>query len=88
MTAYAELGGVKLVRKNGGWKEVTFQQKRIGKMVRKYRNDMEITQVELAKRIGTTKRIVSCLERGKYNPSMTMLIRFADALGVKVKDLL
>ena len=45
------------------------------------RNDLHITQAELARRIGTTKSNISRLESGNYNPSLDMLTKIARALG-------
>ena len=45
------------------------------------RNDLHITQEELARRIGTTKSNISRLESGNYNPSLDMLTKIARALG-------
>ena len=45
------------------------------------RNDLHITQAELAKRIGTSKSNISRLESGNYNPSLDMLTKIAKALG-------
>ena len=45
------------------------------------RNELHITQAELAKRIGTSKSNISRLESGNYNPSLDMLTKIAKALG-------
>ena len=48
------------------------------------RNKYNITQAELAKRIGTTQSNISRLESGNYNPSVEFLNRVAGAFGKKV----
>lgn len=45
------------------------------------RNELHMTQAELAKRIGTSKSNISRLESGNYNPSLDMLTKIAKALG-------
>ncbi len=48
------------------------------------RKEMNMTQTELAKKVGTQKSNISRLESGTYNPSLDLLIRVAHCLG---KDL-
>ena len=50
----------------------------------KARKEQNITQEELAKRIGTQKSNISRLESGNYNPSLDLLIKIADALGKRL----
>jgi DNA-binding XRE family transcriptional regulator len=47
----------------------------------KARQELRITQAELAQRVGTQKSNISRLESGNYNPSLDFLIRVSDALG-------
>ncbi len=51
------------------------------KEVRKSRG---LTQAELARRIGTTAQNVQRIERGERNPTVTTLIRIADALDLEL----
>ena len=48
------------------------------------RKEQNITQAELAKRVGTQKSNISRLESGNYNPSLDLLIKIAAALGKKL----
>ena len=43
-----------------------------------------LTQRDLARRIGTNQTAISRLESGKYNPSVDFLIRIARALNKRV----
>ena len=43
-----------------------------------------ITQAELAKRVGTQKSNISRLESGNYNPSLDFLTKIAESLGEKI----
>ncbi|MCM1539369.1 MAG: helix-turn-helix domain-containing protein [bacterium] len=47
----------------------------------KARKEQNITQSELAKRVGTQKSNISRLESGNYNPSLDFLIKIAESLG-------
>lgn len=45
------------------------------------RKEQNLTQAELAKRVGTQKSNISRLESGNYNPSLDLLTKIAEALG-------
>lgn len=45
------------------------------------RKEQNITQEELAKRVGTQKINISRLESGNYNPSLDFLTKIAASLG-------
>jgi len=45
------------------------------------RKEQNMTQAELAKRVGTQKSNISRLESGNYNPSLDFLIKVARSLG-------
>ena len=47
----------------------------------KARKEQNITQAELAKRVGTQKSNISRLESGNYNPSLDFLTKISEALG-------
>jgi putative transcriptional regulator len=42
----------------------------------------EMTQAELADRVGVTRQTVIAIEQGRYSPSLEMAFRIAQALGV------
>ena len=46
----------------------------------------EMTQQELADRIGASRQTVIAIEAGKYSPSLEMSFRIADAFGVKIDE--
>lgn len=50
----------------------------------KARKEQNITQSELAKRVGTQKSNISRLESGNYNPSLDFLVKVAESLGKSV----
>lgn len=47
----------------------------------KARKEQNMTQAELAKRVGTQKSNISRLESGNYNPSLDFLAKVSEALG-------
>lgn len=51
----------------------------------KARKEQNITQAELAKRVGTQKSNISRLESGNYNPSLDFLSKVAESLGKSLK---
>lgn len=44
----------------------------------------EMTQAELAERIGVTRQTVIAIEQGRYSPSLEMAFQIAGALGVSL----
>ncbi len=55
--------------------------------IRRFRFDNgEMTQEELANRVGVTRQTIIALEAGKYVPSLGLAFRIARAFGVKVED--
>lgn len=46
----------------------------------------EMTQAELAERIGVTRQTVIAMEQGKYSPSLEVAFRTARALGVTLPE--
>lgn len=46
----------------------------------------EMTQADLAERIGVTRQTVIAIEQGRYSPSLEMAFRIAEALGASLED--
>ena len=59
-----------------------------GKNVRKYRQQRKLTQEQLAFEAEIDLTYVGGIERGKRNPSLLVMARIADALGVQLLKLL
>ena len=49
------------------------------------RKMQEITQAELAKRAGVPRSNITRFESGNYNPSLEMMVRIAEALGMTLQ---
>lgn len=60
----------------------------IGKRIRLHRKRLNRTLDEIAEMCGFTKGLLSKIENGKTTPAVATLMKIADALGVKVADLI
>lgn len=60
----------------------------IGKNIQRLRRERSLSQEELSFRSDSSRAYISGLEAGKRNPTALSLVKFADALGVTVIDLL
>ena len=59
--------------------------KEIGDSIRKRRELLGLLQPRLADIAGVSRRTVQLVETGKANPSLEILLKIADPLGLKVK---
>jgi putative transcriptional regulator len=56
--------------------------------VRRHRRQLhDMTQQELADRVGVTRQTILSIEKGRYNPSVGLAIRIAETFGVLVEAL-
>jgi putative transcriptional regulator len=46
----------------------------------------EMTQAELAERIGVTRQTVIAIEQGKYSPTLELAFKIAHAFGVPLDE--
>lgn len=58
-----------------------------GAILRMYRRERLLTQVQLGKRVGVVHSFIASLETGKKLPSLNMLLQLAAALEIKPSDL-
>lgn len=47
----------------------------------------EMTQQDLADRVGVTRQTIVSIEKGRYNPSVGLALRLAETFGVAVEQL-
>ncbi len=59
----------------------------LGQVLRDRRRQLDLTQEEVAQRIGTSNPYVGHLESGKRHPSDKIVTRLADVLGLERRDL-
>lgn len=61
---------------------------RVGARLRELRRDAEITQREVAARMGTHRPVVTRLESGKHLPRLDEVARYGAALGLDLATVL
>ena len=55
--------------------------------IKEFRARYDLTQDELAKKVGVRRETISFLERGKYNPSLKLAHDVAQVLGTSIDEL-
>ena len=55
--------------------------------VREDRKQHQISQMELARRIGVARQTINLIENDKYNPSLELCLNLAHALGTDLNTL-
>ena len=63
-------------------------QERIGKLIKKIRKDNNLTQAELADKLGVTYQAVSKWENGKNIPDIAILKQISDEFNINIDDIL
>ena len=62
-------------------------KRRINNNIRKLRFfHNEMTQQELAEKVGVTRQTIIAMEQGKYSPSLELAFRIALAFGVPLEE--
>ena len=51
------------------------------------RQELDLSQAELAKRVGVSRQTVNMIENGDYNPTIALCIRICRELGKTLDDL-
>ncbi len=69
-------------------KKVAKQNLRIAKNLKRIRKSRDITQEELAEKVGVSLGWISRIERGINAPNLKLLTKIAKTLGIQVKDLI
>lgn len=52
-----------------------------------YRAKLNINQAELGKKASVSRQTISLIERGDYNPSITLVLKLAEIFDVTVEEL-
>jgi putative transcriptional regulator len=59
----------------------------LSNQIRRLRFDNgEMTQQQLADKVGVTRQTILAIEAGKYSPSLTLAFRIAKAFNVSLED--
>lgn len=61
--------------------------KTVGKKVRKYRKQLDLTQEDVAYKVDISRAYMGYIEQGRNLPSMELLEKIARALKVNLRDL-
>jgi transcriptional regulator with XRE-family HTH domain len=61
-----------------------FAELRFARMIQKLRQQLELTQEELAERMGVSQPHVAKLEAGRSVPAFETMTRFAEAIGLRL----
>ncbi|MBP6860176.1 MAG: helix-turn-helix transcriptional regulator [Candidatus Pacebacteria bacterium] len=62
-------------------------QERIENTVSKHRNQMGVTQEELASKAGVSRQTIIALEKGNYTPSILLALKIAGFFKLPVEKL-
>ena len=63
-------------------------QEMIGKFIAECRKEKQLTQIQLADKLGITNRAVSKWETGKSIPDVSIMLELCDELEISVNDAL
>jgi len=59
----------------------------LSNMVRKYRRWHELSQGELAEKVGVSRQTIANIERGNYSPSVHLALSICRVLGHTVEEI-
>jgi len=60
---------------------------RLANRIKERRTELDLTQAELAEKVGVTRKTVNTVENGVFTPSTTLAIKLALVLGIAVEQL-
>ena len=63
------------------------QNERLTNTLRLHRARLDITQEELAERIGVSRKTINTIERERFVPSTMLALKLSRALGVPVEEI-
>lgn len=55
--------------------------------LKEFRNSKNLNQQELGSLVGVSRQTISLIERGDYNPSITLVLKIAKVFEVSVEDI-
>ena len=59
---------------------------RVSNRIRDLRTERDLTQADIASRLGVTRQTIIALEAEKYSPSLELAFRLARALGRNLEE--
>ena len=60
---------------------------RLGNRIKEKRGELNLTQADLASRVGVTRKTVNTVENGVFTPSALLALKLARALNVPIEEL-
>jgi putative transcriptional regulator len=63
------------------------QNKVLNNCVQLYRQELAITQADLADQVGVTRQTIIAIEKGNYEPSVRLALKLSSILKVPVEKL-
>jgi len=68
--------------------EATVFFKQLGERIRKSRKERELTQAQVAEKLGVTQQLIATYETGKRRLPVLTLVKIAEILDISIDDLL
>lgn len=59
---------------------------RVSNRIRDLRTDRDLTQADIASRLGVTRQTIIAIEQGRYSPSLEMAFQIAGVLGAPLDE--
>ena len=59
----------------------------LGKQIYELRKKANLSQEQLAEKVGVSRQTISQIERGDYSPSVTLALKIAKVLNVSVEEI-
>lgn len=56
-------------------------------IVKRKRTEYELTQTELAEKVGVTRQTIAFIEKGEFAPSVALALRLAESLETPIAEL-
>jgi len=55
--------------------------------LKEFRARLDLTQEDLAERVGVTRQTINAIEKERYDPSLELAFKLANIFGVKIEEL-
>ena len=62
-------------------------KKKIASRIKQFREELDLLQLELAKLVGVSRQTIYYLERGSYNPSLTISFKISEILKKPIHEI-
>lgn len=62
-------------------------KKKIVSRIKQFREELDLAQLELAKLVGVSRQTIYYLERGSYNPSLTISFKISEILKKPIDEI-